>query len=277
MTEFTPPITPLFVPATQPDRFSKAATSGADAIIIDLEDSVAGKDKATARGNINKTAVAELAKLPAAVFVRINGEDTEFFADDLAHVAPLMESLAGLVLPKIETTSALTSIAHHCGETCAVIGLVESAKGIVNLPQLCQAANIAQLGFGAIDYALDVASNESNEALLFARSKLVTLSRAFGLHPPLDKVTADFTDAKKVATHAGYAASLGFGGKLLIHPKQVAPTQQAFLPTASEVTWAERVLACVAETNDGVANLDGEMIDRPVIAKAHRIINRAGK
>ena len=274
MTTFHPPITPLFVPATHPDRFGKAAKCGADAVIIDLEDAVAVADKARARTNITASSI----DLPVPVFIRVNAEGSDFFADDIAHLASFYTSITGIgiVLPKLERPSSLATIAKRLGDACPVIGFIETAQGIVNLSDLCGCANLVQFGFGAIDYALDVGCHETRQALLHARCQIVTTSRAFGKHPPLDAVTANFSDGAMVAEDAKYAASLGFGGKLLIHPKQVAPAKTAFLPTADEIAWAGRVLKLVAKNTGnnagGAMQLDGTMIDRPVIEKAKRIL-----
>ena len=287
MTAFHPPITPLFVPATHPDRFGKAAKSGADAVIIDLEDAVARQDKATARTNITASSI----DLPAPVFIRVNADGSDFFDDDISHLASLGDKylgitsiIAGIVLPKIERPDTLATLAQRLGDACPIIGFVETALGVVNLGALCRAGNLVQFGFGAIDYALDVGCQETREALLHARCQIVTASRAFGKHPPLDAVTANFTDGTLVADDAKYAASLGFGGKLLIHPKQVAPAKAAFAPTPEDIAWAGRVLEVVAKNASkdsgkdsgknisGAMQLDGTMIDRPVIEKAKRIL-----
>lgn len=271
MTTFRPPITPLFVPATHPDRFPKAAESGADAVIIDLEDAVAVADKAKARTNITASSI----DLPVPVFIRVNAEGSAFFADDIAHLASL-PCASAIVLPKIERPSSLATIAKRLGDACPVIGFIETARGVVNLSALCAVPNLVQFGFGAIDYALDIGCHETREALLHARCQIVTTSRAFGKHPPLDAVTANFSDAAMVADDAQYAASLGFGGKLLIHPKQVAAAKAAFAPSQEDIAWAGRVLEVVAKNaaknTGGATQLDGTMIDRPVIEKAKRIL-----
>ncbi len=259
---------PLFVPGDRPDRFAKAFAAGADAVILDLEDAVSPDGKADARAALLAARDA-IAAAGCPVLVRVNPPGTPWHADDLAAAAAL--PLAGLVLPKAEAAGAVVAAARAAG--VPVLALVESARGVAAAREVAGAA--ARLLFGSIDLAADLGCAEDRDALLSARSELVLASRLAGRPAPLDGVTPGYRDAAPVEDDARYAARLGFGGKLLIHPAQIAPARAGFAPSEAELAWAKRVLAAAA---DGRAvAVDGAMVDAPVRLRAERIVARAGR
>ncbi|SHI91763.1 citrate lyase subunit beta / citryl-CoA lyase [Roseomonas rosea] len=260
----TAPIAPLFVPGNRPERFAKAAASGADAVIIDLEDAVAPEDKAAAR-----RAAAEARPEGVPLFVRLNAAGTPWHAEDLA---ALSGSPAGILLPKAEDPAALAAIRAAIGPDRPLVALVESVRGLAAARELARGAS--RLAFGSIDYAADLGCAHTREALLAARSELVFASRLAGIDAPMDGVTATIGDDTLTEEDARHAAGLGFGGKLLIHPRQVAAALRGFAPEAKEVEWARGVLAA---GGDGAVQVGGMMIDAPVRIRAERILARAGK
>lgn len=265
------PFLPLFVPGDRPDRFAKAAGSGADAVIIDLEDAVPVEAKARARDAL-VGAAALLANARVPVFVRINAAGTEWHAADVACLAAL--AVAGVMLPKAEDAAGVERLAAALPARAELIALVETPQGIAAARALARVAS--RLAFGSIDFAAALGMAHSREALLSARSELVLASALGRLPAPIDGVTTALDDAAMIADDAAYAASLGFGGKLLIHPRQIAPTLSGFRPPDDEIRWAERVLAAVDdEATDGAVAVDGQMIDAPVRERARRIIERA--
>lgn len=257
-------VTPLFVPANRPERFAKAAGSGADAIIIDLEDAVAPAEKAAARAAFSGAA------LPAgiAVFLRINPGNTAFHEDDLA--AARGKKLAGVMLPKAESPAEIQRIAAVAG--LPIIALIETARGIAAARDIAQTKGLARLAFGSIDFCADIGAAHTRDALLAARAEIVLAARLAGLDAPLDGVTTAIDDAALIEDDARYAASLGFGGKLCIHPRQIAAALRGFAPTGEDIAWAERILAA----GPGAAAVDGAMVDAPVQARARQILRRAG-
>lgn len=260
---------PLFVPADRPDRYGKAFAAGADAVILDLEDAVAPNNKAKARAAL-VAALGALASAPCPVLVRVNAAGTPWHAEDLAAVAPL--PLAGVVLPKAEAGGAVRAAAEATGRP--VLALIESARGVAAVREVAEAA--ARLAFGSIDLAADLGCDDARDALLAHRSALVLACRLVGRPAPLDGVTPGYRDGAPVENDARYAATLGFGGKLLIHPAQIAPARAGFAPSAAELAWAERVLAA-ARDGRAVA-VDGAMVDAPVRLRAEAIVRRsAGK
>jgi len=252
---------PLFVPADRPERFAKAAASGADAVIIDLEDAVAPAAKESAR-----TALA--AALPSApVVIRINAVGTPWHEGDVALVERL--GTVGVMLPKAEDPKIAAALAAHLAGR-PLIPLVETALGLHRAVEIAAVEGVTQLGFGPADFGNDIGCGNAPEATLLARSTLVLASRLAGLAAPLDGPAFDFRDPAVTTGEARYARMLGFGGKLCIHPGQVAWVKDAFRPSEAEIAWAKQVVA--AEGTGGAANLGGTMIDAPVVARARRIL-----
>lgn len=254
----------LFVPADRPERFAKAATAGADAIIIDLEDAVAPAAKDDARSGLAAGLGGLSSTLP--VFVRINGIGTPWHEADLALAATL--PVTGLVVPKAECAKDLRDIRALTGE--ALIALVETAAGLFAAEEIAGACD--RLAFGSVDFAADLGCAHIRDALLLARNRLVLAARLADAPQPIDGVTLSIKDEGAVEDDARYAAALGFGGKLLIHPAQVAPARRGLAPSPEDIAWAERI---VAGSADGAARaVDGIMVDAPVLARAHHILQR---
>ncbi|WOS64636.1 CoA ester lyase [Sinorhizobium fredii GR64] len=252
---------PLFVPGSRPERFEKAAASGADAIIIDLEDAVAPDAKEAARAAVR----ADFTDLP--VLVRINGEGTQWHQDDLAVVSRL--PVAAVIIPKAELGGGLAALAAN--RAVPIIALVETARGIAEARQIAALPGVSRLAFGSVDFCADLGCAHTREALLAARSELVLASRLAGLVAPLDGVTTSIDDGEQIEADARYALELGFGGKLAIHPRQIEAIRAGFRPQASEIEWAKKVLA----SGDGAAAVDGAMVDEPVRIRARAILARS--
>lgn len=255
----------LFVPGHRPERFDKAVAAGADAVVLDLEDAVAAEAKDTARAH-----VAEWLGHGGRGVVRINPPGTAWFDADLgvaaAHGCPIM-------LPKSEDPRTIAEIATRVGEDCALIPLVETAAGVEQVTAICAGRHVVRVAFGSVDLAAQLGVRHDDKlALGYARSRLVIASAAAGIAPPLDGVTTDLTDTDVLAADVGCARRLGFGGKLCIHPGQIRPVQTGFSPTEEESRWARRVL----EAGASVSVVDGQMVDKPVLDRARRLLNSAG-
>ncbi|WP_375788587.1 HpcH/HpaI aldolase/citrate lyase family protein [Bradyrhizobium sp. Pha-3] len=264
MTDILDFVAPLFAPAHRSERFEKAAASGADAIILDLEDGVPQDVKQRARSVID----ANFTSLP--VFVRINGSQTEWHEADLA--AALSGQFSGIVLPKSEAGPDLDRVcARALEEGIRVIALVETAKGIRDVHAIARTEGVARLVFGSVDFCADIGAAHSREALLSARSEVVLASRTAGIPSPVDGVTTAINDLTLVKSDARHACDLGFRGKLCIHPKQVEPVRAAFRPTVEEIAWATAVLS----SGEGAVMLGGDMVDEPVRIRARAIITRS--
>jgi citrate lyase subunit beta/citryl-CoA lyase len=255
----------LFVPGSRPDRFAKAAASGADVVVCDLEDGVAPDQRVGARD-----AVSAWLRHGGRAVVRCNALGTAAFEADLAALARV-DGLAGLMVPKSEDPAMLAEIGSLVGRDIAVVALIETAVGVIRAPEIA-ASGVARLAFGHLDYAADVGCSPDIEALLLARSTMVVASRAGRLPGPVDGVTAALDDWAQAGADARRAAALGFTGKLCIHPSQLAPVHRGLAPTDDEVGWARSVLAAGGA---GAERVGGEMVDRPVLARARSILHRA--
>lgn len=251
---------PLFAPANRPERFAKAAASGADAIILDLEDAVAKDDKDTAR------AALECAFTDLPVIVRINASDTEWYEKDLNALRQL--PIAAVMLPKAQDPAAVAQLARMFEGKAPILALIETARGLAAARQIAAVQNVERLVFGSVDFSADLGLEHTRDPLLFARSELVLASKLAGLPAPIDGVTVALGDMNETKLDAAYAKSLGMGGKLCIHPKQIPPVLGAFKPTEAELAWARRVLA----SGDGAISVDGAMVDEPVRIRARAVL-----
>lgn len=262
----TIPYLMLFVPANRPARYIKATDAGADAIIIDLEDAVSPAEKPAAR----EALCAALAEglLPGQIFVRLNPSGTPDHAADIAALQGL--PVQGLMLAKAEEAQDLERLQQDFAPPLGIIALIETAQGLVNARDLARAGSC--LAFGSIDYSNALGMAHQREALLAARSELVLASALAGIPAPIDGVTATITASELITADAAYANSLGFGGKLLIHPAQIRPALTGWMPDALAVTKAQHLLTRI---NGDAAMVDGQMVDLPVILAAQRLVARA--
>jgi len=257
----------LFVPGHRPERFAKALDSGADAVIVDLEDAVAPEHKDPAR----EALVAWLS--PAhPVIVRINGADTPWFEADCALAR--QPGVAALMLPK---AGALDELAQVQATGVPLLPIIETAQGYAQAQTLARAPGVQRLVFGSIDFQLDLGIEGEGEELLMFRSGLVLASRLAGLPAPVDGVSTALEDAAQVQADAARARRLGFGAKLCIHPRQVAAVHRAFAPGEAEIAWARRVVAAAAAAHGGAVAVDGKMVDKPVLLKAQGILEAVGR
>jgi citrate lyase subunit beta/citryl-CoA lyase len=256
----------LFVPADRPDRYDKALAAGAGAVIVDLEDAVAPDDKVAAREALTHW----LSRTGAQVLVRVNAAETPWFADDLALCGNA--SVAGVVLPKAERRADLA----HASAIAAgkrLYPLVETAAGFEAMRTIAGAPGVERLVFGSIDFQVDLGIAGDDDALLAFRSQIVLVSRLAHLRAPIDGVTTAIDDEAVLAADAARARRLGFGGKLCIHPRQVAVVERAFAPSEAEIDWARRVLAAAAGARGAAVAIDGRMVDKPVLLRARAILD----
>lgn len=204
--------------------------------------------------------------------MRVNGAGTPEHDADLRAVAG-RRGLRGVVVPKAEQAEALTGISEWLPDGTGVLALVETAVGVRDAGVMAAASGVSGLAFGSIDFALDIGAEETDAAMAYARGALVVAARAAGLPGPVDGVSVETRDLEVVRRDAVRARRSGFGGKLLVHPAQVAPVHAAFSPDADDVAWARRVVAAAA-TSGSTFSLDGRMVDRPVLERAQRLLGQ---
>lgn len=268
------PRTYLFAPATRPERFEKAARAGADAVIVDLEDAVEHARKDHARASLSTTlpALAPTARaLNVQLLVRINSHGSPWYDADLDACAAL--DIDGIVIPKAEHVDELVRIA--CLKPAwALHLLMETAAGFANLAALARAPHVERLMLGTVDLALDIGANEIGEPLHYYRSQILLFTRLAGLLPAVDGVCTTLDDPAALDDEVRRARAFGFGAKLCVHPKQIAPVTAGLGPTPRELQWATRV--CEVAGSGAAIAVDGKLVDAPVLAQARRILAAAG-
>jgi citrate lyase beta subunit len=261
----------LFAPGSEERKLVRALESGADAVVADLEDAVASEEKGAARAVA--TRVLGGAGTESLRLLRVNGVDTEWHDADLAAVRG--RDLDAIVVPKA-TEAGIRAVAHSAD--IPIVAIVETARGLREAFAIASHEQVAALLLGAVDLGLDLGleEREDGQEILFARSSLVVDSAAAGLRGPVDRVWVDVRDLEGLARDCAVARSLGFRGKALVHPDQVAPTHEAFAPTANELRRAREIVAAYDRAvgeGRGVVALDGDMIDAPVAERARELLS----
>lgn len=258
----------LFVPGNRPDRFGKAAASGVDVVVIDLEDAVPPTEKKVARAALSEW----LATNDTPVVVRVNDVNSEWFREDIALCrAP---SVKAIMLPKAERIDDIF-LCEFAGKSTDVLPMIETAQGFRNVVAIAQHRLTTRLVFGNIDFQLDLSIDGDDEQLLYFRSHIVLASRLGNLLPPVDGVSLILDDPEQIERDTLRAKRLGFGAKLCIHPKQVASVNAAFLPSEKDVAWARKVVETAQASQGAAVAVDGRMVDRPVILKAQEILSES--
>lgn len=264
----------LFVPGNRPERFAKALASGADAVVLDLEDAVAEDAKALARDEIATWAATATPADRARIVVRVNDMASRHAADDLVLLGE--SGLLDVMLPKAERDEDLAAV-RAAVPGARLLPLVETARGLAHAEALAAGAGVGRLVFGTLDFALDLELDITDDAapLAEAAARLALASRMAGIASPVAGVTPQLADEARLLADLGWYRRRGFGAKLCIHPAQVAAIHAALAPGDAELDWARRVIAAEA-ASPGAARLDGRMVDRPVVLQAQRTLRRAG-
>lgn len=278
----------LFMPGNSRHKIEKGAALAVDSIIMDLEDAIAPTQKQQAR-TVVAAALREVTFLRAEKLVRINQVISGWlYADDIA--ATIAAHPDGYVLPKVESAeqvqmvdALLTQAEEQYGWpplSLRLLAIIETARGIVNLKEIAGSAErLDALIFGAEDLAGDLGAQRTPDGMEvhYARSAVVLYARAFGLQP-IDTVYIALNDETGLVADAQTALTMGYTGKLAIHPRQVAPIQQVFTPTPHELARAQALLAAFREQQAqglGVFEYEGRMIDMPMIRAATTVVQRA--
>lgn len=264
----------LFVPATRPERFAKALDSAADCIVIDLEDAVAMDSKDAARDQLAQHLPLLTPEQRARTVVRVNAVGTPWHDADIALLRDWARQGVVVMLPKSEDANGLRHVAQQLGDAARIVALIESLAGLDAADALARDPQVVRLAFGHLDFQLDLGMRASAEEpeLAFARNALVAAARRARLPAPIDGVTVRTDDAERLAADARRARAFGFGAKLCIHPAQVAGVNDALGHSDEEQAWARRVIDEAAKHGGAVFNLDGRMVDLPVIRAAEAIV-----
>lgn len=278
----------LFTPGNHPRRVEKVFQSGADAVILDLEDAVAVAEKEATRQSVVEAFSARLDS-SCLRYVRINSLDTPYSEEDVS--VCVGEWLHGVVLPKVEGAEQLRAVDARLMQAEKEAGLetgsidlmpiVETARGVEFANEIALAVpRVSRLAFGGGDYTLDLDYEwtADEEVLAYARARLSHASRVANIAPPIDTVVLQIKDNDRFEASARRGRKHGFGGKLCIHPDQVPLANAVFTPSEEEIEQAKAVVAAFeAAEAEGSASiqLDGYFIDYPIVYKSQRILNLA--
>lgn len=269
----------LFVPGDRPERHAKALAAGADAVIIDLEDAVAPAAKLQAAQGLHASWAA-LASTPnrPPLLLRCNAPGTPWFEADLALAAALRPD--ALVLPKAESAAQLADVRLRLGpqaSATAVLPLIESAAGLAAVRAIAASGHVLRLLLGHLDLQADLGLQcaDDERELDSVRLEVVLASRLAGLAAPVDGVTVATGDAQRLALDVQRSLRFGYTGKLCIHPAQVAGVHQGFAPTPERLAWAQRVMSALAGATGAALQVDGKMVDAPVIKLAQQVLASA--
>ncbi|MFI8303359.1 HpcH/HpaI aldolase/citrate lyase family protein [Streptomyces sp. NPDC085927] len=274
----TSPLTWLYAPGDRPRVVAKALVSGADVVVIDLEDAVAPDRKAYARA-----ACAELLgdPQPVPVHVRVNALAGPWGEADLVAVAPAggLAGLAGLRLPKVSSPADVVRVARRAGSAHGgapgLYALLETALGIERAHDVATAhPSLRGISIGEEDLRTDLGVRD-DAGLDWSRSRVVVAARAAGLAPPTQSVHPDIRDLDGLRASCARGRALGFLGRAAIHPCQLPVIERAYLPTEEEIERAETVVKAAAGEQGAQALPDGRFVDAAVVTAARRVLSLA--
>jgi citrate lyase subunit beta/citryl-CoA lyase len=271
----------LFSPGDRPEMMRKAPETGADIVMFDLEDAVAPARKDEARDAVRDVLAEPGFDPDVEVGVRVN-HDPDAASADLETILSADVRLDALMVPKVTSAAdveTVAALAAEAGRELPVFAIVENAAGVLAAHDVATAVATDALVFGAEDLSADLGATrtQAGTELLYARQHVLLAARAGGVDA-IDTVYPDFEDREGLADEAADAATLGYDGKTAIHPAQVDVINDAFTPAPERVEWARKVLAAREEADRegrGVFEVDGEMIDAPLIAQAERVLERS--
>ena len=269
----------LFTPGNRPDRFAKAAATGADGLILDLEDAVslAGKDEARTilvehfrAGHRRGLAAGQVCGL------RVNNIHTQAGVRDLDALVTAGVAPDFILLPKVESAVEVRLYARHL-PAIPLVCTIESARGLEAATEIANAdPRVRALGFGGVDLAADLRAELAWEPLLWGRSRVVQAAATAGV-AAIDVPHVVLDDEPGLRSDAARAKAMGYTAKLAIHPKQVPPILEVFTPTPAELERARGIVAACEAAGGNVVEYQGKMIDEPVVKSAQRMLARAGK
>ncbi|MBR14321.1 MAG: CoA ester lyase [Acidimicrobiaceae bacterium] len=266
----------LFAPGNKYELLQKFSKIQPDIAIIDLEDAVPDSEKQVARENLQKYAQED--KTAVTTYVRVNALVSQHFEEDIRSIPP---QIAGIVIPKVNDASdierATQAIERNSVSAKILVG-IETVKGLMSVQDIFGTASVFAAYFGAEDYIHDLGGlrTDGNNEVLFARTQIGISSRLFGV-PVVDQIVADFSNSERFMKEAQQAKSLGFTGKLCIHPSQVPLANQSFSSTPEEIQQAIELLKVYDEAvANGTASIvhNGQMVDEALAKQARRILSQ---
>ncbi|MFP8953960.1 HpcH/HpaI aldolase/citrate lyase family protein [Natrialbaceae archaeon A-arb3/5] len=274
----------LFTPGDRPEMLRTASEAGADSVVFDLEDAVAPSQKDRAREAVRSLVTDPDFDPDCEVCVRVTAASDALDADldALFGSTDTEPRLDSVVLPTVDSAEAVRTLVGKLEAydvRYPILALIETARGVLAAPEIAAVSEIDALVFGAEDLAADLGATRTADGLevLYARERVVTAAAAYDCDA-IDTLVTDYEDESRLVEETKFAIRLGYDGKLAIHPAQIDPINDAFRPSAAELKWAEKVLTAKREADTderGVFEVDGEMIDAPLIEQAKRLHDRA--
>jgi citrate lyase subunit beta/citryl-CoA lyase len=274
------PLTPLagartflFVPGCRADRFEKAIASGADAVVLDLEDAVSPDEKTAARAAIT-AAWPSLQSKDVPLVIRINAVGSPWGQEDLRWLSRLQPIPAGVMIPKAEALPELEAVRKHTATP--ILPLIESAAGYEALNDIARAVGVVRLVIGHLDFMADtgIECGDDEAELNPLRFAVAMATRRSQLAPAVDGVTVAVQDDERLRKDTLRAQRFGFGAKLCIHPGQIDVVHDTLAADPAKLEWARRVLAADEQSGGAATQLDGMMVDLPVVLRARRLLTQ---
>lgn len=270
----------LFIPGNNPGMLQSSDVFEADAVIFDLEDAVSGTEKDSARFLV--TSYLKNYSPSLEVIVRINGFDTPFYLEDLKALF-MLDNLNTIMLPKarVEDLLQLSEMIKNNKKDIKIIPIIEQAISLIEVDQIAKLELVDGILLGAEDFTKDLEVTRTKEGveIFYARNRIVTACKAYKIDA-IDTPFTDTTDNEGLTKDTKFAKSIGMNAKSAIHPNQIETINQIFTPTTKEVDYAKRVLMARDEAfakGLGVFSLDGKMVDKPVIERAEKVLEKAKK
>ena len=265
----------IFTPGLRPEMFPKALASGADIVCVELEDGIAPKDKPAARASAIKLFESPQADDGVERIVRINSLREGFGIADVQAVLASDSPPPALMMPKVRTPDEvvlLDNLLSERGHATRLHVIIETNAGLEAAHDIAHCSpRIDAMFFGGVDMAAELRCQNAWEPLLYARSRVVHAAASAGLDV-IDVPYLDLEDPEGMECAAIQARDLGFCGKGAVHPKQIAPLNAVFTPSAERIAQARRIIAEFEAADTGLVVIDGKLIEKPVLREMHRVV-----
>ena len=265
----------IFTPGLRPDMYPKALASGTDIVCVELEDGIAPKDKAEARQKALALFAEPQADDGVERILRINSVRERFGIEDVNAILASPTPPPALMMPKVRTPDEvvmLDQLLTEAGHITRLHIIIETNQGLEAAYEIAHSSpRIDAMFFGGVDMAAELRCENTYDALLYARSRLVHASASAGLDV-IDVPYLDLDDPEGMRVEAEKVRALGFAGKGSIHPKQITALNEVFTPSVDQITRARRIIAEFEAANTGLVVIDGKLIEKPVLREMHRIV-----
>ncbi len=265
----------IFTPGLRPDMYPKALASGTDIVCVELEDGIAPKDKAEARQKALALFAEPQADDGVERILRINSVRERFGIEDVNAILASPTPPPALMMPKVRTPDEvvmLDQLLTEAGHITRLHIIIETNQGLEAAYEIAHSSpRIDAMFFGGVDMAAELRCENTYDALLYARSRVVHASASAGLDV-IDVPYLDLDDPEGMRVEAEKVRALGFAGKGSIHPKQISALNEVFTPSVDQITRARRIIAEFEAANTGLVVIDGKLIEKPVLRDMHRIV-----